>query len=150
MNTQSSSQWDGLRHFPYQDTFNHGERRFYNGATQQDLIDAAGKATPKLGVQNMAQKGIAGRGVLLDWREWALRKKIPYSPFETHAIPLHELQAVAAEQRVHFTEGDILLIRTGWTATYLALSASEQAALAARHERTFVGVDASEEMLRWH
>lgn len=150
MNTQSSSQWDGLRHFPYQDAGRYGDHRFYNGATQQDLIDADSKPTPRLGIQNMARRGIAGRGVLLDWREYADRNKIKYSPFETYPIPLHELQAVAAVQNVHFKEGDILLIRTGWTEAYLTLSTTERADLASRKSRAFVGVDASEEMLRWH
>jgi len=31
-NTQSSSQWDGLRHFGYQK-----ERKFYNGVTLDDI-----------------------------------------------------------------------------------------------------------------
>lgn len=32
INTQSSSQWDGLRHFPYQ-----ASRKFYGGFTQEDI-----------------------------------------------------------------------------------------------------------------
>ncbi|MCJ1297817.1 hypothetical protein MMC08_000605, partial [Hypocenomyce scalaris] len=31
-NTQSSSQWDGLRHFAYQE-----EQKFYNGVTMEDI-----------------------------------------------------------------------------------------------------------------
>ena len=149
LNTQASTQWDGLRHYPYQN-LELGERRFYNRASQQDLVLPDGQITDHLGIQNMAQRGIAGRGVLLDWRWWALNNGVRYCPFTSHAIPLDQLLAVAAEQRTEFREGDILLIRTGWTAEYGYLSEEDKVGLAARQERTFVGVEASKEMMRWH
>jgi hypothetical protein len=46
MNTQGSSHWDGLRHFPYQATL-----QYYNGVTQED-ISGANKNT-KIGIQGM-------------------------------------------------------------------------------------------------
>lgn len=149
INTQASTQWDGPRHYPYQDP-TVGERRFYNRATQSDFILPDGSSTPHLGIQNAAQRGIAGRGVLLDWRAYAVRTGIECSPFTSHCILLHELQAVAVEQNVQFQEGDILLIRTGWTEAYYNLSSDDQVALAARPERSHIGVEASREMIEWH
>jgi kynurenine formamidase len=143
VNTQSSSHWDGLRHYPYQDG-----KRYYNGTTQADITGPS--ANPRIGVQNMAQKGIAGRGVLLDWRSYALRKGIKYSPFEPHQILLRELIEVAAEEAVQFHSGDILLVRSGWTEEYNKLSEDEKDALGLREERKFCGVEASEEAIRWH
>lgn len=145
INTQGSSHWDGLRHYPYQ---NGKETRFYNDASQADITGP--KATERLGIQNMAKTGIAGRAVLLDWRAYAERQGITYSPFEAHAIPLDQLLAVAKEQKTEFKKGDILLVRTGWTKEYLSLSADEQIDLAKRDKRASCGVQASREMLEWH
>lgn len=38
-NTQTSSQWDGFRHFPYQNFPGPGEYRFYNGLTMEEAKD---------------------------------------------------------------------------------------------------------------
>ncbi|KIW11218.1 hypothetical protein PV08_10518 [Exophiala spinifera] len=145
VNTQSSSHWDGLRHYPYQI---EQQQRFYNGATQEDISGPDKNA--KIGIQNLARRGIVGRGVLLDWREYAKQNGINYSPFETHAIPLEQLLEVSRIQNITFCAGDILLIRTGWTEEYRRLAGEEKLQLATREVRSFVGVEASEEMLRWH
>lgn len=87
---------------------------------------------------------------MLDWRSYALRKGIEYSPFSTHAIPLRELLEVAAEQNVTFEKGDILIVRSGWTEEYMKLTEKEKIELAARPVRSFVGVDGSQEMIKWH
>ncbi|UPL01938.1 hypothetical protein LCI18_012872 [Fusarium solani-melongenae] len=47
INTQGSSHWDGLRHYPYQSTL-----EYYNGVTQADISGNA--ATLKIGVHNLA------------------------------------------------------------------------------------------------
>ncbi|KAH8894381.1 hypothetical protein GQ53DRAFT_859245 [Thozetella sp. PMI_491] len=145
MNTQGSSHWDGLRHYPYQ---NCDPPKFYNGVSQDDISGEA--ANEKIGIQNAARRGIAGRGVLLDWRSWALRQGIEYSPFEAHPIPLSELKAVAKEQGVDFHPGDILLVRSGWIDEYNKLSIAQKTDLAHREVRSFVGVEDSREMLEWH
>jgi len=98
----------------------------------------------------VAQKGIAGRGVLLDFRSYASRKGISYSPFELHAISLPELLEIAAQQRVTFRPGDILLIRTGWMEAYNALTDIEKIALGSRQQRTCCGIEASYECIKWH
>ncbi|KAI1501410.1 hypothetical protein F5X99DRAFT_382398 [Biscogniauxia marginata] len=143
MNTQSSSQWDGLRHYPYQDRL-----MYYNGAVQADIAGA--KANSRLGIQNIAKRGICGRGVLLDWRSWVLRNGIQYSPFSPHVIPLAELKEVAKEQKVTFQKGDILLIRSGWTEEYQKLTRDQKTKLSQREVASFVGVDGSLEMVKWH
>jgi hypothetical protein len=74
----------------------------------------------------MARKGIAGRGVLLDYRRWANRQGITYSPNERHEISVEALQAVAAAQGVQFKPGDILIVRSGLIEWYLSLSQEER------------------------
>ena len=88
--------------------------------------------------------------MLLDWRRYVLRKGIQYSPFERHAIPLHELLEVAKHQNVTFAAGDILIIRTGWTQEYHMLSEDAKLALPNREIRASCGVEASEESFKWH
>jgi hypothetical protein len=63
----------------------------------------------------MAEQGIVGRGVLLDFHSWRLAQDppIPYEPFKTGSIPLKYLKAVAEEQGTEIKFGDILIIRSG-------------------------------------
>ncbi|PYI30071.1 putative cyclase [Aspergillus indologenus CBS 114.80] len=139
-NTQRSSHWDGLRHFPYTDT-----KQFYNGVTQHEI-----ETSDILGIQTIAAKPIVTRGVLLDWYTYALKNKLPHRPFTNQHIPLKELLVVAQEQKVTFRRGDVLLIRTGWTAAYTQLSHEEKEQLGGRDDRASCGVEATEEAIRWH
>lgn len=93
--------------------------------------------------------GIVGRGVLLDYAAFAERNKISLKPFETRAIPLAALLQIATEQGTIFREGDILFVRTGFTAAYEALSALEKSTQASRPIAEFAGVESSTDMLRW-
>lgn len=45
INTQSSSHWDGLRHYPYQSSL-----QYYNGVTQEDI--SGDNANTKIGIQS--------------------------------------------------------------------------------------------------
>jgi hypothetical protein len=98
----------------------------------------------------MAQKGIVGRGVLLDFGKWANKKGIAFDPLGAYAISVAELEAVATDQGVSFLPGDILVIRTGLTANFRALSFDQQEALGNGKHMSFAGVEQSEAMLRWH
>ena len=66
----------------------------------------------------MSEKGIVGRGVLVDYFSWLINKGRTIDHFDTTPIPVSELQACLADQgtEVHF--GDILLVRTGIAPTY--------------------------------
>ncbi|OBT67990.1 hypothetical protein VE03_01508 [Pseudogymnoascus sp. 23342-1-I1] len=143
INTQSSSHWDGLRHFPYLKS-----KTFYNGMTQDEI--SGEESTTRLGVHNYSRNPITGRGVLLDYRSWATANGIEYDAFSTHRITLKNLLACAESQKTIFREGDILIIRSGWTEDYYNLSKEEQEALGGRTNRTFVGVDNTMEMAKWH
>lgn len=129
-NTQSSSQWDGFRHFAHPVHECH-----YNGVVSDDImanIDDGGEdgedapeRSRKLGIDAWAKKGIIGRGVLLDVYSWSKKQQgKEYDPFTAYAITAEDLQACAKSQGVELRTGDILLVRTGWLATYNALSPS--------------------------
>lgn len=57
---------------------------------------------------------------------------------------------MAAEEKVTFERGDVLLIRTGWLPSYQKLSIDESSTLPHRQVRSSCGVEASEEAIRWH
>ncbi|KAJ7193466.1 hypothetical protein GGX14DRAFT_588764 [Mycena pura] len=154
LNTQISTQFDGLRHFPYSTNFEQSTYQFYNDLITFDDIVAPG-GTSTLGIQNAAQKGIAGRGVLLDWGGWKDAMNETYDAFSTIIIPTTELDAVARWQGLDpaaFTvPGDFLVVRTGFMKQYTALSAHAQAVLPFREGAAvqWVGVEASDATLRW-
>lgn len=60
-----------------------------------------------------SEKGIVGRGVLIDYHTWRLKNNIPYDPFKSDSIPLEHLKAVLQSQGTELKFGDILIIRSG-------------------------------------
>jgi hypothetical protein len=141
-NTQSSSQWDGLRHYAYQK-----EAKFYNGVTLDD-IHGPQKSNVN-GIGAWSEKGIVGRGVLLDYHSWREANNIPYDAFTSGSIPVSHLKATAEAQGTTIKFGDILLIRSGFMVAYKLKQREELRALAQAVPQRFSGVEQSEEMLQW-
>jgi kynurenine formamidase len=132
---QGSSQWDGLRHVRAR------EFGFFGGHTE-DFEDGPGP----LGIEHWAQKGIVGRGVLVDVERFR-RAGVPLDPFAGEAIDAAELREVVAAQGVELEPGDILCVRTGWVAGYRALDDAGRVELA--EEPRSSGLRADEDMARW-
>ncbi|KZZ95540.1 hypothetical protein AAL_04771 [Moelleriella libera RCEF 2490] len=153
LNTQSSSQWDGLRHYGYQK-----EGLFYNAVTQADIMDSDVN-----GIQGIFRPtwvnwepkawaeagGIVGRGVLIDYASWADSQNIPVEPFETESITTATLDAIASSQGTTFHSGDILFIRSGWTRAYNGLDAAQRAAAAKVMPPRAIGLESSKVTLKW-
>ncbi|KAI0975415.1 putative cyclase-domain-containing protein [Xylaria arbuscula] len=142
INTQSSTQWDGFRHYGYQRT-----KQFYMAHTQDDFKPGS----TKLSIDAWAQKkaGIIGRGILLDWYSWAQKNGIDRSPFTTGAVEVEHLKAIVAESEIAIKSGDILFIRVGFTKKYDQLSKAEQAAFPDRKPAGLLGLEATQASLRW-
>ncbi|PSK55911.1 hypothetical protein B9Z65_4789 [Elsinoe australis] len=144
-NTQSSSQWDGLRHFAYQKA-----ARFYNGVTLDD-IHGPQKSNVN-GIGAWAAQGIVGRGVLLDHLAWRKSRGVEvarHDAFKTGAIPLSELKEVAAWEGVEIKFGDVLFIRSGFIAAHSQMDREELEVLRKQMPPGFYGVEQSEELLKW-
>lgn len=143
-NTQSSSQWDGLRHFAYQK-----EAKFYNGVTLEDIHGE--NATTVNGIGAWSEKGIVGRGVLIDYHTWRVKNNIApeYDAFRAGTIPLKHLKEVLKDQGTELKFGDILIIRSGYMDAYNKKERSEIAELVKTTPPSFTGVEQSEEMLKW-
>ena len=114
---QYSTQWDGLRHIVSSDN------RFYNGLSPEE-IDEAGSEV--LGIQVLAERGIAGRGVLLDVARHLETLGTPLDPRSSTSIGVDVLEATAQAQGLSIETGDILLVRTGWVGWYESLDPAEQ------------------------
>ncbi|KAJ6567080.1 putative cyclase-domain-containing protein [Mycena capillaripes] len=153
INTQSGTQWDGLRHFPILE-----HEMFYNNTPASTLprglhptpdphnIDPA---QTRIGMQNWADHGICGRGVLLDLVNFLSKDGVlAYDPWTTHPITVKELEACAEAQGVKFRRGDILILRVGFIKKYYESTQEARDALRGKPE-TFAGIEQSEEMKRF-
>ncbi|KAH8882034.1 hypothetical protein GQ53DRAFT_798986 [Thozetella sp. PMI_491] len=140
LNTQSSTQWDGFRHFGYQKA-----QLFYNGRTQSDFATG-----DELGINVWVKNGgIAGRGILLDWADWASRNGITADPCRSGAIPLGDLERIVEESRVEIKPGDILFVRSGFVKAYEQLSTAAQDNFPGRDPGGSIGLEATKQSLRW-
>jgi hypothetical protein len=99
----------------------------------------------------MAEQGIVGRGILLDFHSWRLAQNppVPYEPFKTGSMLLTQLKAVAEAQGTEIRFGDILIIRSGFLAAQKEKAEEELSVLKDVQPPLFSGVEQSEMMLRW-
>lgn len=87
------------------------------------------------------------RGVLIDYKRWADRNAVNYSPFEAKRITVKEIETIGKEQGVEFRTGDVFIIRSGFTEALGQMSAEEQKK-ALSTQRT-CGVEGTEDSARW-
>lgn len=89
---------------------------------------------------------MTGRGVLLDFADWAATHSVSVSALESEAITLNSLKQVVKDHKLEFRQGDILFIRSGFTAAYNSLSEQQRIDMP---NTDFSGVEATEVMVRW-
>ncbi|KAI7892977.1 uncharacterized protein EV154DRAFT_440739 [Mucor mucedo] len=142
-NTQTSSQWDGLRHFSHTPA-----KKFYNGITPDNIRQGTPTTNDRLGMQYVAEVGIVGRAVLLDYGRWAEVHNPSFDPFDRYEITMDELEKVIKYQNVTIEIGDILLLRTGWTARF-EKGGPDIKGLSEADFPDCAGVKACEETYRW-
>ncbi|KAG2049483.1 hypothetical protein BDR06DRAFT_1012137 [Suillus hirtellus] len=161
INTQSGSQWDGLKHYGLTE-----HNVFYNNTPAETLSEGEMElhdpseidySKVKLGIHNWANHGICGRGVFLDVVRYytANGEALPYDPWTSHPITVAELEDIAKKQGVEFRQGDILLLRVGFIQKYYASTNEAKADLRGGSEKeTFktkysAGIEQSEDMKRF-
>ena len=153
-NTQSSSQWDGLRHFGYQNA-----KRFYNDVSLEDVAGTSerGKGNKDLlGIQNSAKRGIVGRGVLVDFRRWmdgpgkaTVEQAGGFDVMATSGIKFAWIRECLEHQGTRVQYGDVLVVRSGFMKEYLALSREQVQAKTKEAPPGVGGVEQSLETLQW-
>ena len=107
---QASTQYDSLGHFWY-------DGQIWNG---YDASTTAGDMS-KASVLPIAERGVVGRGVLLDVARHRGKDVLDKGETFTH----EDLMTVAAAQGVTIEKHDILIIRTGWVGSYYRQTAEE-------------------------
>ena len=142
MNTQCSTQWDGFRHYGYQQ-----EGLYYNGVTNNEISGA--ESGVRLGLGLWCKQGIAGRGVLLDYLKFAETNKIEHESLNNHAITLDQVRACVKAQQLELHKGDVLIIRTGFTKAYKLLNQAGREQWASQTPPRLGGVETSKEIAEW-
>ena len=100
---QASSHIDALRHC------RHPEFGYYGGTARSALNPGAGP----LGVDRWAERGIVGRGVLIDVARHRERQGRPLDHAAEEAIDVGLLEETLAAQGTTRLDGDMVLVRTG-------------------------------------
>ena len=65
------------------------------------------------GLDAWADKGIAGRGIFIDYFDWAQERGIQYDALTNHPIPIEHVKQIIAEKHITTRQGDICFLRTG-------------------------------------
>ncbi len=133
---QGSTQWDALGHVRCR------EFGYWGGRTQDPTSEAN-----DLGIEQWAERGIVGRGVLVDVAGWAAATDNRFSALAPRAITADDLAATMAMQGVVTRPGDILCVRTGWIGEYLQLD--ERARQEYASSPVFAGLAGSESTARF-
>lgn len=139
INTQSSSQWDGFRHYGYQHS-----KKYYGGRSQEEV-----EGSEVIGIDRVANAGgITARGVILDYPRFLEKKgQAQVHALQDKSISADVLKEMLQDSGVTPRDGDLLLLRTGFTRDYSALSMDERKALATK-PAAFLGVESTPEVLQ--
>ncbi len=100
---QGSTQYDALGHVWY-------DGQIYNGYDAKTTIGGLSKAS----VLPIAERGVVGRGLLLDMARYCGKRALDKGETFTH----EDLVACAEAQGTRIEKRDILIIRTGFLATF--------------------------------
>lgn len=145
---QYSTQWDSLAHIGMAfDIDGDGveELVYYNGFRADiDVIapaDRAPGASPgtRLGIENFAETGVQGRGVLVDLHMHVGNARC--------LIGYRDLMQVIAADGVEIEEGDILCLHTGFSDLVLSMNRNPDAGTL--HTSCAVLDGSDQELLRW-
>ncbi|KAL4917543.1 hypothetical protein BDW62DRAFT_211069 [Aspergillus aurantiobrunneus] len=147
-NPQQSSQWDGLRHHngPAPTAGDPNRRLFYGGTTAEEIQDPE---NPRIGIGYWARKGIAGRGVLIDFVSWAEKKGVPINALSQQAVSLDTVHEIARDCKIEFQRGDIFFLRVGLPQTWGAMNDEQKQAYSKQGTPKHAGIEQSERVLRF-
>lgn len=107
---QGSTQYDALGHVWF-------DGQIWNGYDAKTTIGGLAKAS----VCAIAEKGVVGRGILLDMARFRGKEVLDVAETFTH----EDLMACAKAQGCEIQKRDILVIRTGWIAKFYKVSRAE-------------------------
>jgi len=152
---QYSTQWDSFAHVGGlfdADGDGKAETVFYNGyragkdirpaeenSTAEPWARFEGSRAEALGIQNLAEHGVQGRGVMIDLHAHFGRKR--------HAVGFDDLRKIIDTDKVEIERGDIVCLHTGFAEVLLELKKNPSPELL---HNTCTGLDGRDEkLLRW-
>ncbi len=135
---QASSQWDALSHVAYRPDV------FYQGVSADDIARRG-----RNGIEAWAQRGIAGRGVLLDVSRALAAAGRPLDPGASTALTVEDLELARSEAGLEFRPGDVVLVRTGFVEWYRRQDDAARQAMARPGRLTAAGIEHTEAMARY-
>jgi len=154
MSLQYSTQWDSFAHVGSRfdaDGDGKAELVFYNGfRAGQDVVPAAekkseawdrfeGTEAKALGIQNLAEHGVQGRGVLIDLHHHFQRQR--------KAIGYDDLMRVLDKDEVQVEQGDMVCLYTGFADVLLEMKKKPDPKLV---NETCTGLDGRDaRLLQW-
>lgn len=133
---QAGSQWDSLSHVGYT------RAEYYNGRTPAE-IEGDGRNS----VARTAERGVVGRGILLDVERVLQRRDPGYRPDSRVEIGVDVLEEARIDAKVAWQPGDTILLHTGYTRWYADQHAGVRAGLPG-HVVT-AGLAQSEDVVRY-
>jgi kynurenine formamidase len=95
------------------------------------------------------KQGIVGRGVLIDFLAYAERNQTPYNPLDHYAIPLSTFKQIARDSNIIFQPGDIVLLRTGFTAAFASASLPTKKSIFAKQPFQYPGLESNKKVLEF-
>lgn len=119
---------------------------FYGGVTKHDIVDVTNK---RIGIHGWCDEGIAGRGILLDYKTYADAMGIVYKNFSTHAITFRCILDMLEFFHVQPKRGDLLFIRMGVMPEWEAWTLEEKEAYSKLKVPEHAGVEATLQLLQW-
>lgn len=137
-------------------------RTFYNNTRADDIVGP--NANERCSIHYWSEHGIAGRGILLDYRSYADDRGIRYDAYESHHITYNHLYQCGKHQGIDIRPqaqggdikiGDLLFIRSGYVKAYYDRTREEhQETYNGNQERglennPFAGVAREEKMIDW-
>jgi kynurenine formamidase len=134
---QASSQWDGLAHVGYRAGV------FYGGRSLADVAAGA------LSLHHLAERGIAGRAVLLDVEAVLPGRDPDYHPARNEPITPGDLEACREAAGISYAPGDVLLLNTGFLRWYRAQPEAVRTAMAPRESLRCTGIEHTERMAEY-
>ena len=140
LNTQESSQWDGLAHV------GHGRHEaFYNGVRVGEIREGG---NARLGIHHGSDKFV-GRGILIDAYGFRQAQGRPVNPLEKDSYTVAELEGALQAQGATLKPGSILLVRTGWMEAYEKCDDAQKQAMASFASIKSIGIEPSRETAAW-
>ena len=107
---QGSTQYDALGHAWYDDTL-------WNGVSAEETYGGMSRNS----IMPIAERGVAGRGVLIDMARHRGKRWLDKGETFTH----RDLEEAAAAQGTSIEDRDVLCIRTGWLTYWYAVPNEE-------------------------